>query len=485
MRSALFITLLFSVTLLSCSRDRDIAVLSGTITNPQQQVIYLELERLHYKFSDPKLKEVSIGQDGSFRFEVKITEAGVFQLIYNGISFPVLLAPGEQTQLLFNHAHFPGGIRANGYGRQHYEALLGFFAETEALSRHKQRERQKFLRNQPNEYLNTHRNKISRAKEFLGETPFSFLIHRYTGEYLISRLQEIRMRKHEPGINLELARLSVIREARIQRFFSYESLTAQRAGIRDFSNEWIQTFGTRDRIENSSAQVINWIIDGGEEVRNNRWSLLEYITEPRARLHAIMYLIAEELGDFDFNAGVQLLHEFSEELAEEPQYLLFLNSLKDAIEETQPGMQAIPFQLTTIKGFDLSLEDLKGKYVLLDFWASWCLPCIHEIPFLTEIYDSYDASDFEIVSISLDENEQAWAAVLNRFEKPWIHSFDGTGFNQQTFRSYRAGGIPFYVLIGRDGTIIRNNDFRPSINLYEILDDLIYADLDHAYAGQR
>lgn len=485
MHTAFSIKLLLSVFLLSCTGNEHTAVLSGTVSNPGSDTISLEIERLHYKFSDPVIVETPVHENGSFRFEVQLSEPANFLLIYNNGTFPVYLAPGEHTQLTFNHAHFPGSIRVSGYARQHYQSLLTFLSETEALSRHKVRERQKFLRNQPNEYLNTHRNKISSAKEFLGETPFSYLIHRYTGEYLVGRLQEIRLRKNEPGINLELARLSVIREARIQRFFSYESQLAQRAGIRDFANEWIQTFDFRDNPETRSENAQNQVLTVAEEVRRTRWQLLEYTTDERAMRHAIMYLIAEEMGDFDYEAGAALLSTFEYELKKEPAYFEFLSELKNEISKTQPGMPAIPFTLQTADGKTVTLEDLQGRYVLLDFWASWCQPCIQEIPYMTEIYEAYDASDFEIVSVSLDENFQAWQNMLNRFEKPWIHSFDGTGFNQATFRSYRAGGIPFYVLISRDGTILRNNDFRPSVDLFTILEELVYSDLDHTYAGQR
>lgn len=485
MYRAAIITTVLTALLMSCTADRETAVLSGTITNHQASEISLELERLHYKFSDPLIVTEPVRENGSFRFEISLTEPGNFILRYNNTDFPVFLMPGEHTQLVFNHAHFPGSIRVSGFGRQHYESLLLFYEEAEALDRHKNRELHKFMRNQPNEYLNTHRNKISRAKEFLGDTPFNYLIHKYTGEYLVGRIREIRLRKDEPGFNVELARLSVIREARIQRFFNYESLLAQRAGIRDFSHEWVQTFETPAKTSPNLTAANGGATQSSDDVRDNRWKLLQYVTEPQARRHAIMYLIAEEMGDYDFEAGVQLLNAFTSELSEEPAYLTFLNNLKDEIGKTQPGSQAVPFRLETTDGQIVTLDDMQGRYVLLDFWASWCQPCIQEIPSLTEIYDDFDSTDFEIISISLDENKAAWQAILTNFDKPWIHSYDGTGFKQETFRSYRAGGIPFYVLIGRDGTILRNNDFRPSENLRDILEELVLEDLDHTYAGQR
>ncbi|AXJ00868.1 Peroxiredoxin [Cyclonatronum proteinivorum] len=485
MRLTLRLSFIISIAIISCTRDSGEAVLSGTISNALSDRIILSAERIHYKFSDPEYIEATVGENGFFEFRLDLEGEQHFKLIYNNNSFPVFMKPGQKTSLSFHHAHFPGSIRVSGFGRAHYESLLAFLDETESLTRHMARERSRFVRSQPNEYLNAHRNKISRAKEFLGETPFSFLIYGYIGEYLVGRLHEIKLRKEDQNFNVDLARLSVLTEAQLQRFFSHESLKAQRAGIRDFSNEWIQTFGIQSRILSESQPVLNWVIAAGDEVRMHRLQLLDSITDPDARLHALMYFIAEELGDFDFQAGSAMLEEFRSELEAKPEYLAFLEHLHYELSLSQPGMEAIPFQLETFDGDFISLEDFQGTYLLLEFWASWCPNCARETADLIKLRETYGETDLQIVSVSLDESEEAWRAALSRINKPWIHTFDGNGFDQETFRSYRAGSIPYYVLIGRDGTILRNNDIRPSLNLVDVLDDLIYADLDHTYAGQN
>jgi alkyl hydroperoxide reductase subunit AhpC len=97
------------------------------------------------------------------------------------------------------------------------------------------------------------------------------------------------------------------------------------------------------------------------------------------------------------------------------------------------------------------------------------MPCINALPALEQLYDRFDREDFEIVSVSVEENEALWRNALQRFPQPWPQLYDGTGFDQETFTAYRAGSIPFYVLIDREGIILRNNDFKPD-ELSEILE---------------
>ena len=111
------------------------------------------------------------------------------------------------------------------------------------------------------------------------------------------------------------------------------------------------------------------------------------------------------------------------------------------------------------------------------------MPCINALPDLQALYEKYDREDFEIISISVEENEQLWRSALERFPQPWIQLYDGAGFDQETFVAYRAGSIPYYVLIDREGIIMRNNDFKPGQELDAIIEEALETELN-AYAEQ-
>jgi peroxiredoxin len=115
------------------------------------------------------------------------------------------------------------------------------------------------------------------------------------------------------------------------------------------------------------------------------------------------------------------------------------------------GELAPAFELVRLEGDRVRLEDLRGKTVLIDFWATWCPPCVLEIPELNAVYEAHHAAGLEILAISVDGDERAelaqWAAE-HGIRYPVLLG------STEVAREYGAYQFPFHVLVGPDGRVL-------------------------------
>ena len=132
------------------------------------------------------------------------------------------------------------------------------------------------------------------------------------------------------------------------------------------------------------------------------------------------------------------------------------------------GAKAPIFAATTMNGQSFSLDDLKGKYVLIDFWGSWCGPCRQENPGLVELYHYYkqqsfkDGNGFEIVSIGIEKNPDRWKKAIASDEMVWpYHILDQNTnmkfFNSEIAQLYEIKQLPTKYLLNPEGVIVAVN----------------------------
>ncbi len=130
----------------------------------------------------------------------------------------------------------------------------------------------------------------------------------------------------------------------------------------------------------------------------------------------------------------------------------------EAGQALAPGKPAPDFEETGIDGKTMKLSDLKGKVVLLDFWASWCGPCRKENPNVVKLYEQYKDKGFTVMSVSLDSSRERWEAAIKQDNLTWpYHVSDLQKWSSKVGRIYQVQSIPFTVLIDQEGNIIQTN----------------------------
>lgn len=160
---------------------------------------------------------------------------------------------------------------------------------------------------------------------------------------------------------------------------------------------------------------------------------------------------------------------------QEEKFLLDYYNQKVAAKKME-GIASPSFDYENHKGGKTKLEDLRGKYVYIDVWATWCGPCIAEIPHLKKVEEKYHGKNIEFVSISVDTEKdyEKWKKMVVSKELGGIQLFADKNWTSDFIKAYGINAIPRFILIGPDGKVIKADAARPSsASLTELLDSLV------------
>lgn len=192
-----------------------------------------------------------------------------------------------------------------------------------------------------------------------------------------------------------------------------------------------------------------------------------YISAKTATAHTIDSLVSHYPDNY---ASALIIHDFVAKQRELPEVERMYAGLTPRIQQSALGRQvkdiidsrkgvavgsmAPDFTLRTPEGKELSLKDLRGKYVLLDFWASWCKPCMAEVPHVKEVYQQFHDKGFEILGVSLDNKQDLWTDAIAKHRLDWLHVSSLEGWKCPVAKLYSVTGIPATFLLDPEGKII-------------------------------
>lgn len=135
-------------------------------------------------------------------------------------------------------------------------------------------------------------------------------------------------------------------------------------------------------------------------------------------------------------------------------YVQIMAARSAKLKQVAVGQPALNFTLDNPEGEEISLSDFKGKYLLIDFWASWCGPCRAENPNVVAMYEEMKGKDFDILGVSFDTKRDKWLEAIEEDKLSWSHVSDLKGWQSEAGGLYAVNSIPHTVLLDKEGVII-------------------------------
>ena len=209
-----------------------------------------------------------------------------------------------------------------------------------------------------------------------------------------------------------------------------------------------------DSVQKQVSAEYQQIVNGRKE------ALIRFIDSLPGNSLVTYYVLNFLLSERDPDAYFRLLDRVDKKsfaVIPESKYVQAIHTRVEGMRKTAIGNVAPDIVMNDPSGVPVALSSLRGKYVLVDFWASWCGPCREENPLNVRLYNKYKKDGFEIYGVSLDESRDNWLKAIADDNLSWIHVSDLLKWNSAAIPKYNFESIPFNVLLDPEGKIIAKN----------------------------
>ena len=181
-----------------------------------------------------------------------------------------------------------------------------------------------------------------------------------------------------------------------------------------------------------------------------------FVKEHTSSIVAPFIALTQLVQQMDYPELKELVDLFPAELDASP----YTKQLKEIVEKkgrTAVGTPAPEFTMNDPEGNPVSLASFRGKYLLIDFWASWCAPCRQENPNVVKAYNEFKDKGFDILGVSLDRDKAAWLKAIDDDKLSWTHVSDLKYWKNEVAQLYGVNSIPHSVLLDPKGNVIAKN----------------------------
>jgi len=172
---------------------------------------------------------------------------------------------------------------------------------------------------------------------------------------------------------------------------------------------------------------------------------------PYAMLEAVARMTSDQ------EKSLKILHRLAALDDSDPKIARIVSKAKGELKKREALGKPLAMSFKALDGSKVDLAKMKGKVVLIDFWATWCGPCVKEIPSVKKTYDDLHKQGFEIIGISMDSDKNKLEDFLAKNDMPWPQFFDGKGWKTSLAVEHGISSIPAMWLVDKKGNLVDQN----------------------------
>lgn len=466
----------FAVLFAACSTEKkpeepqskDV-IISGTITNATSGEV--SISAAEFETTAP------VNDDGTFSTAFEIEEGGNYYFAYGGEHSQIYLEPGYELEVSLDTEYFDETMSFRGEGAGPNNYLAGIYLLNEEMDEEMDYSEQFYMtpeefkahissrHDRCADYLNMCAQKYSLDEDFVEEQQISLTYERglalYDYEASVEYYQEV------DEVPLPDDWYSFVDELKVED----PALLDNRQYVRFMSNH-LRTLTNEE-----------WLAEGGEdndELAFDRLHLNNIDKEITAQevkdffLHRSMMDVVRYYGTKDLDEVVEIFKAKCKDAE-------CIKQVEEALAEWEPlkpGKEAPVFTASDRDGNEVTLADLRGKVLYIDVWATWCGPCMGEVPHLAQLEEDMHGQDVEFVKVSIDAKHEEWLEMITAMEMGGTQLIGEDAWESEICEMYKIGGIPRFILIDKEGKIVDANAPRPSSGdeIRNLIEEALYGD---------
>jgi thiol-disulfide isomerase/thioredoxin len=402
-----------------------------------------------------QVKSIALKADGTFVIDTLLPNPTIINIVYNNQVFPVFVDKGDAIKVTLDPRQYKNAPKFEGDHASENNFLLKYEEYKSSLE---PQNFEAFFTSPENEFIASVEKRSADLQKFIQDyQQKSSTFSQVFSETLQSEVdyEAAQFKMNYPEYYSFFKKDSVIKlSENYDSFFqNLELENESRLGsstYRDFIKLYVNYQAKKDTTIDGKSSVAKSFAQVSKSFKSEKI---------KSYLH---YATMKEGIDFSINDVTPLIEEYKS-VQQNPSYLA---EVVNAYEKWRPllrGQKAPAFAYEAVNGKKVSLEDLKGKVVYIDVWATWCGPCLQELPYLEKLQETLKGEkNVVFVSVSVDNTREPWIKMVKEKNMKGTQLWADQNWNSSIVRDYMITGIPRFIIIGKDGNIIDANAQRPS-----------------------